>query len=100
MPFRAGSIEGVVRDNRPAPATFNTFETVLVGVDDPAAVVIPPGVGHACKNGGVPGLVFNCPDRLDPGAGKKEPVDEVRHGDHPDTQFRLEDAPAPARRAG
>ena len=88
-------------DNRPSSATFNTFETVVVGIDNPAAVIIPPGVVHAYKNvGGVPGLVFNCPNRLYRGAGKKEPVDEVRHEADPGTPFKLEDVPAPARRAG
>jgi dTDP-4-dehydrorhamnose 3,5-epimerase len=44
------------------------------------AVWIPPGVVHAYRNvGTVPGLVFNAPNRLYAGHGKKEPVDEIRH---------------------
>ena len=35
---------------------------------------------HAYRNiGGVDGIVFNGPNRLYAGDGKKEPVDEIRH---------------------
>ena len=43
------------------------------------AVWIPPGVVHAYRNvGTIPGLVFNSPNRLYAGYGKREPVDEIR----------------------
>ena len=55
---------------------------VVVGTSNPTAVWVPPGVVHAYRNiGDVPGLVFNAPNRLYAGWGKKEPVDEVRHED-------------------
>jgi dTDP-4-dehydrorhamnose 3,5-epimerase len=54
-------------------------------------LIIPPGVVHAYRNvGSEPGLVFNCPNRLYRGPGKKEPVDEIRHEDRPDNLFRLD----------
>jgi dTDP-4-dehydrorhamnose 3,5-epimerase len=34
--------------------------------------------------------VFNCPNRLYKGPGKKEPVDEIRHEEKADTHFRLD----------
>jgi dTDP-4-dehydrorhamnose 3,5-epimerase len=62
------------------------YRTILtVGASNPVAAWIPPGVVHAYRNiGNVEGLVFNAPNRLYAGRGKKEPVDEIRHEDaHP-----------------
>jgi dTDP-4-dehydrorhamnose 3,5-epimerase len=54
-------------------------------------LIVPPGVVHAYQNvGGVPGLVFNCPNRLYKGAGRQEPVDEIRHEEDPDSPFKLD----------
>jgi dTDP-4-dehydrorhamnose 3,5-epimerase len=36
-------------------------------------------------------MVINCPNQLFMGEGKKEPIDEIRHEDEPDTIFRMED---------
>ena len=72
-------------DIRPNSPTRGHRQVVTLGACKPAAVWIPPGVVHAYRNvGDVPGLVFNAPDRLYAGWGKKEPVDEIRHEDaHP-----------------
>jgi dTDP-4-dehydrorhamnose 3,5-epimerase len=70
----------VLWDIRPTSATRGHRTVVLVGESNPVAVWIPPGVVHAYRNiGQVPGLVFNAPNRLFAGQGKKEPVDEIRH---------------------
>jgi dTDP-4-dehydrorhamnose 3,5-epimerase len=54
-------------------------------------VIVPPGVVHAYKNVGIEnGLVFNAPDRLYAGEGKKSPVDEVRHEEVEDSPFLLD----------
>ena len=54
-------------------------------------LIVPPGVVHAYKNvGNEPGLVFNCPDRLYKGVGRKEPVDEIRHEEHTDSLYQLD----------
>jgi dTDP-4-dehydrorhamnose 3,5-epimerase len=67
-------------DRRPASATFQVKQVEIVGVDRPMRLIVPPGVVHAYKNiGSEPGLVFNCPNRLYKGPGRKEPVDEIRH---------------------
>jgi dTDP-4-dehydrorhamnose 3,5-epimerase len=65
---------------------------VIVGGEDaPKSVLIPPGVVHAYKNiGGKIGMVVNCPNKLFAGRNRKEPVDEIRHEDNPDTIFKLE----------
>ncbi len=34
-------------DNRPASSSFHVRQTVVVGQDNPAVVIIPPGVVHA-----------------------------------------------------
>jgi dTDP-4-dehydrorhamnose 3,5-epimerase len=47
---------------------------------------------HACKNvGATPGWVFNGPNRLYAGPGKREPVDEIRHEDQTASAYRLDD---------
>src|SRR5438876_9342949 len=77
-------------DNRPRSKTYRARETDIVGIDKPMALIIPAGVAHAYKNiGGEPGVVFNCPNRLYKGPGRKEPVDEIRHDDDPTTPFHL-----------
>jgi dTDP-4-dehydrorhamnose 3,5-epimerase len=78
-------------DNRPQSDTYNNVATLVVGEDDPKAVMIPRGVVHAYQNiGAVPGIVFNCPNRLYKGAGKAEEIDEIRHEDDPNTKYRME----------
>ncbi|MEE9613731.1 MAG: dTDP-4-dehydrorhamnose 3,5-epimerase family protein [Thermodesulfobacteriota bacterium] len=78
-------------DNRKGSKSYGEKVTFLAGEDEPRSVVIPPGVVHAYKNvGPVPGLVFNGPNRLYAGEGKKEAVDEVRHEDMPETGYTLD----------
>ena len=79
-------------DNRPDSPTFRNMMTMIVGADDPKAVVVPKGVVHAYQNvGDTEGLVINCPNRLDMGEGRREQVDEIRHEDDPDTIFRMDE---------
>jgi dTDP-4-dehydrorhamnose 3,5-epimerase len=78
-------------DNRPDSPTYGNMMTMFVGADDPKAVVVPKGVVHAYQNvGDTDGIVINCPNRLYMGAGRREPVDEIRHEDDPDTIFRMD----------
>ena len=80
-------------DNRPESQTFNNVVTLVVGEDNPKSVVIPKGVVHAYQNvGSVNGIVFNCPNRLYMGVGKKDQIDEIRHEDDPQTIYRMEDS--------
>jgi len=79
-------------DNRQESQTFNSVSTLFVGEDNPTSVLIPRGVVHAYQNvGDTDGLVINCPNQLYRGKGKKEPVDEIRHEDDPQTIFRIDD---------
>jgi len=78
-------------DNRPHSATFNHVMTLVVGADNPKSVLVPKGIVHAYRNvGNEQGIVINCPNRLYAGEGKREPVDEIRHEDDPNTIYRLD----------
>ena len=78
-------------DNRPESETFKNVMTMIVGADDPKAVVVPKGVVHAYQNvGDIDGIVINCPNRLYMGEGRREQVDEIRHEDDPNTIFRMD----------
>jgi len=77
-------------DARAASPTRGHCMRVAVGQSNRQCVVVPPGVVHAYKNvGQTPGWVFNAPNRLYAGAGKREPVDEIRHEDAMETAYRL-----------
>ena len=65
-------------------------EKFYAGEDNPLVVIVPPGVVHAYQNvSEVPGLVFNAPNQLYGGPGKKYPIDEVRHEDDPASPFQI-----------
>ena len=76
------------RENSP---DRNVKQVVFAGADNPLMVIVPPGVVHAYKNIGTDnGIVFNAPNRLYAGGGKKLPVDEIRHEDTVGSRFCLD----------
>ncbi|HZX36607.1 MAG TPA: dTDP-4-dehydrorhamnose 3,5-epimerase family protein [Thermodesulfobacteriota bacterium] len=78
-------------DTRSGSKTFGQKVEFIAGEDLPKAVMVPPGVVHAYKNiGGAPGFVFNAPNSLYKGQGRKEPVDEIRYEDKPESGFILD----------
>lgn len=78
-------------DMRPHSETFKTSCHFDLGEPNRAVVIVPPGVVHAYKNiGTVDGIVYNAPNRLYAGWGRKEEVDEIRHENDPDSPFRLD----------
>jgi dTDP-4-dehydrorhamnose 3,5-epimerase len=78
-------------DARKNSPTFGVKQLLYCGIDSPMAVIVPPGVVHAYKNvSSENGIVFNAPDRLYAGQGKKDPVDELRHEDVVDSPFILD----------
>lgn len=78
-------------DNRKSSPTYMVRQIVYAGEDAPKSIIIPAGVVHAYKNvGGKQGMVVNSPNRLFAGTGKKDPVDEVRHEDDPNSIFKLD----------
>ncbi len=79
-------------DNRPDSETYYYMMRLIVGEDNPQAVLVPRGVVHAYRNiGPVAGIVINCPNRLYMGQDKREAIDEIRHEDDPDTIFKMDD---------
>jgi dTDP-4-dehydrorhamnose 3,5-epimerase len=79
-------------DNREDSPTYRHVMTLFVGADNPKVVLVPRGVVHAYRNiGHITGMVINCPNRLYMGEGRRDPVDEIRHEDDPDTIFRIDD---------
>jgi dTDP-4-dehydrorhamnose 3,5-epimerase len=78
-------------DNRPKSKTYRHKQTDVVGIDKPMLLIIPAGVAHAYKCvGKETGIVFNCPNRLYKGEGRKEPVDEIRHEEDKNSPFVLD----------
>ena len=80
--FGPGDFTLYLWDARPQSPTFGRRMKVVVGESNKQSVIVPPGVVHAYRNGGqTPGWVFNAPNRLYAGPGKKSKVDEIRHED-------------------
>ncbi len=78
--FGPGDFVLYLWDARRRTTSFGRRQRVVVGQSNPQCVIVPPGVVHAYKNiSDAPGLVFNAPNRLYAGPGKREPVDEIRH---------------------
>lgn len=78
-------------DARESSPTFNCRHVVVVGESNPQAVIVPPGVVHAYKNVDTKsGWVFNAPNRLYAGHGKKEPVDEIRFEEQTDSPYVMD----------
>jgi dTDP-4-dehydrorhamnose 3,5-epimerase len=81
----------ILWDSRRESPTYGNRMTMIAGEDNPSAVIITEGVVHGYQNvGDKDGLVINLPNRLYKGQGKKEPVDEIRYEDDPNSPFRFE----------
>jgi len=78
-------------DARPGSPSYGVKQVIFAGLDSPMMMLVPPGVVHAYRNVGIEnGIVFNGPNRLYAGAGKSEPVDEIRHEDEASSPFQLD----------
>jgi dTDP-4-dehydrorhamnose 3,5-epimerase len=85
-----GNFKMYLWDNRPSSPTYRNHQTDVVGADKPMSLIVPPGVVHAYRNiGPGPGIVFNAPNRLYKGPGRKAPVDEIRHEEDKNSIFKL-----------
>jgi dTDP-4-dehydrorhamnose 3,5-epimerase len=84
-----GKFELYLWDNRKESATYQNKK--IIHISDRLIVIVPPGVVHAYKNvGDLEGMVFNLPDRLYAGWGRKEKVDEIRYEGDLESPFRIE----------
>ena len=78
-------------DARPDSPTRGHRMKAAVGESNRQCAIVPPGVIHAYRNvGTTSGWVFNAPNRLYAGPGKRGPVDEIRHEDRADSLYRLD----------
>jgi dTDP-4-dehydrorhamnose 3,5-epimerase len=97
-----GDFELILWDARPDSPSHGVQTRTICGESNPCAVTIPPGVVHAYRNiSDVAGWVFNAPNRLYAGPGKKEAVDEIRHESDPHSPYHVtdDDADRPRRAA-
>ncbi|MBI1861668.1 MAG: dTDP-4-dehydrorhamnose 3,5-epimerase family protein [Deltaproteobacteria bacterium] len=77
-------------DNRSLSKTYENKWVFEGGDENPISVLVPKGVVHAYKNvSSFPAMVHNFPNQLYAGKNKKEPVDEIRHEDDPNTIYQL-----------
>jgi dTDP-4-dehydrorhamnose 3,5-epimerase len=78
-------------DARPDSPTYGHRMKTVLGESNKQCVIVPPGVVHAYRNvGTISGWVFNAPNRLYAGPGKREPVDEIRHENQAESLYWLD----------
>lgn len=89
-----GDFELFLWDARPDSPTRGARIRAICGASAPCTATVPPGVVHAYRNvSECPGWVFNAPNQLYAGHGKRNAVDEIRHEDDPHSPFQLDSAP-------
>ena len=78
-------------DTRPGSSTKGIMQVIEAGEGLPKIIIIPAGIVHAYRNtGSTMGMVVNLPNRLYAGAGKKGPVDEIRHENDANSIYRMD----------
>jgi dTDP-4-dehydrorhamnose 3,5-epimerase len=86
-----GDFRVVLWDNRDESPTYGVRQDFYLGESCPAMLIVPPGVVHGYQNvSDRPGFVCNFANRLYRGPGRREPADEIRFEEAPDSPFRLE----------
>lgn len=86
-----GSFRVYLWDNRKESSTYQEKMELEGGEGEEISVLVPPGVVHGYKCiSAVDGWSINLPDKLYAGAGKKEPVDEVRWEKDPASPFKID----------
>jgi dTDP-4-dehydrorhamnose 3,5-epimerase len=86
-----GNFKVYLWDARKNSSTYLVKQILCCGTDNPLIVIVPPGVVHAYKNiSSENGIVFNAPNKLYAGEGKKTAVDEIRYEEMVDSPFILE----------
>jgi len=85
-----GDFELYLWDNRKDSETYKEKIKVVVGESNKASVLVPPGVVHGYKSISEQGsLCINLPDKLFKGENKQEEIDEIRHENDPDSEFKI-----------
>ncbi|MCX6796445.1 MAG: dTDP-4-dehydrorhamnose 3,5-epimerase family protein [Candidatus Falkowbacteria bacterium] len=85
-----GNFELHLWDSRPGSETEGEYVKMVVGEEEPVAVIVPPGVVHGYKcfseNGA---YTFNLPDKLYQGKNKAEEADEIRWEQDKDSPYKI-----------
>ncbi len=77
-------------DRRLGSQTNGEKMTLDVGVNNPAVVIVPPGVVHGYQAiSEEPALSINFPDKLYRGILKQEEVDEIRWEKDPNSPYQI-----------
>ncbi len=85
-----GDFEFYLWDNRKDSTTHGERMKFVVGESNKVSVIVPPGVVHGYKSISESGsLCINLPDKLYAGEGKKDKVDEIRHENDIDSEFKI-----------
>lgn len=86
-----GDFELYLWDNRKDSKTYGAKMKLIVGESNKVNVVVPPGIVHGYKSISKNGsMSINLPDKLYAGKNKKEKVDEIRHENNENSEFRIE----------
>ena len=89
--FGPGNFKVWLWDNRKKSPTYGNKQELVLGADNPAQLLVPPGVVHAYQNIGTePAVGHNFPNRLYGGNRRREPVDEIRHENDPNSPFKID----------
>jgi dTDP-4-dehydrorhamnose 3,5-epimerase len=87
-----GEFELYLWDNRKDSKTFGEYFKETFGQNNPASIVVPQGVVHGYKNiSDKDAWCLNYPNRLYMGINKQEEVDEIRHEDDEESEFKIEE---------
>lgn len=87
-----GEFKVTLWDNRKTSPSFGNRMELFMGANNPGTIVVPKGVVHCYSCISVePGWVFNAPNQLFAGQGKKHPIDEIRHEEDPQNPFVVDE---------
>ncbi len=85
-----GSFDLHLWDRRTNSQTKGEYQKLEVGENNPAMVIVPPGVVHGYKCvSKIPAYSINLPDKLYKGEEKKDEVDEIRWENKKDTPYKI-----------
>jgi len=85
-----GSFELHLWDRRENSETFGEYITERLGENNPAMVIVPPGVVHGYKCvGDTPAYSINLPDKLYKGTNKADEIDEIRWEEEADSPYKI-----------
>lgn len=86
-----GDFDLYLWDNRKDSSTYKEKIVLRVGESSPCSVIVPAGVVHGYKAISEEGsFSINLPDKLFMGKDKTEEIDEIRHENDENSEFKIE----------